>query len=193
MGQPTGQRVQLLTFSGSVYVSTRSEFNTTNGVATQAGSVGQELSGDSASDAVTARTASNTAATGTLTLTGQPNDTEQVVVGSKTYTFQTTLTNVDGNVQIGGSTEASIDNLVAAIGLGAGAGTAYAAAMTSPDEVSAVRDGATMDVTATTSGSGGNSLASTETLTNGSWGGATLSGGEDAIGTFGHFQMTATS
>lgn len=118
------------------------------------------------------------AATGTLTFTGQPADTETVTIGSKAYQFQTVLTNVDGNVLIGATASDSLDNLIAAINLGAGSGTTYAAATTANTDVSAAAGaGDTMDVTALVSGSGGNSIASTETVTNGSWGGATLSGG----------------
>src|SRR5688572_6823509 len=69
-------------------------------------------------------------ATQTLTLTGNALDTETVVINGKTYTFQDTLTNVDGNVKTGASAAASITNLIAAITLGAGSGTAYAAATT---------------------------------------------------------------
>jgi len=121
------------------------------------------------------------AATGVLTLTGQPLDTQTVTIGSKVYTFQTVLTNVDGNVLIGASASASLDNLIAAITLGLGAGTLYATATTlHPTVTAAAGAGDTMDATAQAKGSGGNSLATTETLTNGSWGNATLTGGAEA-------------
>lgn len=121
------------------------------------------------------------AAAQTLTLTGQPLNTETVVVGGKTYTFQTALTDVDGNVLIGATAEESIDNLVAAVNLEAGAGTTYAASMTANLQVSAVKGSATTFVaSALVAGTVGNLIASTETLTNGSWGGATLAGGTGA-------------
>jgi hypothetical protein len=130
--------------------------------------------------------ATNAAATGTLTLTGNPADTQTVTIGAKTYTFQAVLTNVDGNVLIGANAAATIVNLVAAIMLGAGAGTGYAAATTAHPTVTAV-DGAgdTVVVTAITPGSAGNSIASTETMDNASWGGATLSGGTTETVTIG--------
>lgn len=111
---------------------------------------------------------------GTLTLTGLPLDTETVVIGTKTYTFQDTLTDVDGNVKIGASASDSIDNLIAAINLGAGAGTAYAASMTANTGFTAEAGaGDTMRLYDEESSAG----ATTETLTNGSWGGAnTVSG-----------------
>lgn len=67
---------------------------------------------------------------GTLTLVAQPSDTETVTLGSNVYTFQTVLTNVAGNVLIGASASDTLDNLIAAINLTAGAGTTYAAATT---------------------------------------------------------------
>lgn len=119
-------------------------------------------------------------AVGTLTLTGQPLNTETVVLDAKTYTFQTSLTDVDGNVLIGGTASDSLDNLIAAIMLGAGSGTAYAASMTVHPSVTAIAGaGDTMAVTAHVKGTSGNSIASTETLTNGSFGGATLASGVD--------------
>lgn len=131
---------------------------------------------------VTDITPTLTAATGTLTLTGNANDTETVTIGSKTYTFQATLTNVDGNVHIGATASDTIDNLVAAITLGAGAGTDYATAMTEHPTVGAAAGaGDTMDVTADTAGLAGNDIGTTETLTNGSWGSTTLTGGSDAL------------
>lgn len=123
-------------------------------------------------------------AVGTLTLTGQPLNTETVVVGGKTYTFQTSLTDVDGNVKIGATAAASIDNLYAAINLGAGAGTVYAASMTANAEVAGSSEtDTTLVVKAKCPGTTGNLIASTETLTNGSWGGATLASGSGNAGT----------
>lgn len=120
-------------------------------------------------------------ATGVLTLTGNAGDTETVVIGGKTYTFQTVLTNSDGNVLIGATASDSIDNLIAAITTGAGAGTVYAAAtVIHPTVTAAAGAGDTMDVTALTAGTAGNSIGTTETLGNGSFGGATLSGGTNS-------------
>lgn len=117
-------------------------------------------------------------ATQTLTLSGQPTDTQTVTIGGKAYTFQTVLTNVNGNVLIGADASASLDNLIAAINLAAGAGSTYAAAMTQhPTVTAAAGAGDTMIVTAVNAGTDGNSIATTETLTNGAWGAATLAGG----------------
>lgn len=121
------------------------------------------------------------AATGTLTFTGNALNTETVTIGGKVYTFQTVLTNVNGNVLIGGSASASLDNLIAAINLGAGAGTLYAAATTLHPTVSAAAGaGDTMVGTAKTAGSAGNAITTTTTVTGASWTGATLAGGDEA-------------
>lgn len=126
----------------------------------------------------------NVYATGTLTITPANNalDTETVTIGTKTYTFQTTLTDVNGNVQIGVDGSTTLDNLIAAINLGAGAGTLYAASTTLNPDVSAAAGALdTMDVTAKIGGTTGNSIATTEAMTNGSWGGTVLSGGAGDI------------
>jgi len=121
-----------------------------------------------------------TQAVGVLTLTGQPLDTETVTIGTTVYTFQTSLTDVDGNVLIGASASDSLDNLIAAINLGAGAGTLYATATTANTDVTAAAGaGDTMDVTAIAGGTVGNAIDSTETLTNGSWGAVVLENGAD--------------
>jgi len=114
-----------------------------------------------------------------LTLSGNASNTNTVVIGAKTYTFQTTLTDVDGNVKIGASASDSIDNLIAAINLAAGAGTTYAASMTAhpldslPDSVIASAGaGDTMDLVVNNGAM--TSIATTETLGSGAWGAATI-------------------
>lgn len=121
--------------------------------------------------------ASDTCGVGTLTLTGQPLDTETVTIGTKVYTFQTVLTDVDGNVLIGATASDSLDNLIAAINLSAGAGTVYAASMTAGSDVVA-EAGAGDTMLLFDQQSAG--LATTETLTNGSWGAATITPGTGA-------------
>lgn len=116
-------------------------------------------------------------ARGVLTLTGLPLDTKTVTIGAKIYTFQTALTNVDGNVFIGASASDALDNLSAAMNLTAGAGTAYAAATTAhPDAITAQPlDGDVLGVGGGTSGI----QATTTTLTNGAWGQTTLKTADD--------------
>lgn len=118
-------------------------------------------------------------ATGILTLAANVSDTETVTTGTKVYQFQTVLTDVDGNVLIGATASDSIDNLIAAITLGAGAGVTYAASMTANTFVTAaVGAGDTMGATALTSGDTGNDIATTETSATASWGAVTLTGGQ---------------
>jgi len=50
-----------------------------------------------------------------LTFTGNASDGETVTVGTKVYTFQAVLTNVDGNVLIGATTEDTISNFEQAL------------------------------------------------------------------------------
>lgn len=119
-------------------------------------------------------------ATDLLTFTGQPNDTETVVIDGKTYTFQTVLTDVDGHVFIGGSTAASITNLINAINLGPGAGVTYAASTTLHPTVEASQGpGTTMRATAKNQGSAGNTIAVSTTVTGATWATATLTGADD--------------
>jgi len=121
-----------------------------------------------------------TRATGTLTATANFADTETVTLGTKTYQFQTVLTNVDGNVLIGATASDSLDNLIAAINLGAGAGTLYATATTANTLAFAEAGaGDTLVATAKVGGTGGNTVATTETAANASWGAATLTGGSN--------------
>lgn len=111
-----------------------------------------------------------------LTFTGVAVDTQTVTIGSKTYTFQTVLTNVDGNVLIGANQAASVANLIAAINLAAGSGSTYAAATTANTDVQANVGSTTAIMEAKLlDGSGSNNgIAATETLTNASWSSATI-------------------
>lgn len=122
---------------------------------------------------------SGSAATGTLTATDQPADTETVVIGGRTYTFQTALTNVAGNVLIGANLTASLANLRHAINGTGVPGTNYAVATTPHPQVTAQSTGTTLTVTAGI-GDGGNAIATTDTYTDASWGAGTLTGGDNS-------------
>lgn len=122
-----------------------------------------------------------TAAFGTLTLAGNAVDAETVVLGATTYTFKTALTPAANEVLIGATASDSLDNLIAAINAGAGSGTLYGTGTTANASASAAAGaGDTMVATALTAGTAGNDIDSTETITNGSWGGLKLSGGSAA-------------
>lgn len=60
------------------------------------------------------------------------NDT--VTINGKVYTFESSLTNVDGHVKIGADAVATMFNLYSAVMLLSGAGTLYAAATTAPSD-----------------------------------------------------------
>lgn len=130
--------------------------------------------------AVSSTATIDVAAFGTLTqITAAPSDGETVTIGGKVYTFKTALTDTDGFVLIGASIATALANLSAAINLGAGAGTLYAASTTVHPSVTA--NGASpLVVTAKLTGTAGNAITTTETLANGSWGGATLASGVDS-------------
>lgn len=115
-------------------------------------------------------------AQGKFTLTVNPTNGETITIGSKTYTWQTTLTNVDGNIAIGASLAISQQNLIDAINLTGTPGTQYAAAMVEHAQVSAdtVWSANALIITAKTGGVAGNSIATTDTCANGSFDAATL-------------------
>lgn len=113
---------------------------------------------------------------------GQPSNGNTVDIGAKTYTWQTTLTDVDGNVQIGVDVEESLNNLRAAINLDAGAGTKYATSMTEHPDVTGEAFVGSSDyliVTAKESGRAGNSIAVDTDWTGSAWNTATLIGGSE--------------
>ena len=111
--------------------------------------------------------------TGLLTLSANVADGDTVTLDTKVYTFQTSLTNTNGNVLIGATANDSIDNLIAAIELGAGSGTKYAALTTVHDSVYAERVvTSTMSVIAH---DGSNkAFATTEVSDTASWGAAAM-------------------
>lgn len=126
-----------------------------------------------------------TKATGTLTLTGNANNDEFVDVFKEQeqidYRFKITLV-AARDVLIGANASESLDNLIAAINGGAGSGTLYHADTEVNPWVSAVKVGNDkMDVTAKEAGAFHNVIETLEDLANGSWGGATLSGGVDFV------------
>jgi hypothetical protein len=122
-----------------------------------------------------------TYATGTFSASGAIADTETVTIGTKVYTIQAALTEVDGHVQRGASQTATIANLVAAINLDLGSGTAYAAATTvHPLARAAMGTGASMLVTAKLPGPSG-MIASTTTAALGAWTAGTLLGGRGTV------------
>lgn len=113
---------------------------------------------------------------------GNATNLETVVINGKTYTWEASLTNVDGHVKVGTTTAQSINNLIAAINLGSGKGTAYATATTLHPTVRAEIGPipSSVAVEAKQVGTVGNAITTTETMLNGFWvNGATLVDGAD--------------
>jgi len=113
-------------------------------------------------------------AVGTLTLTLTPIVGDTVTLGSKTYTWVAAALTVDGEVEVGTSADDSIDNLVAAINLGPGAGTDYGSETTLNDAASAENAGSdTMLAIAKAVGEPG-TVQSTQVMAAATWGATTL-------------------
>jgi len=115
--------------------------------------------------------------TGTLTSSGvQVTDGDTVVIGDKTYTFQSALTPLEGEVLMGATAAASLLNLVHAINKSGGvAGTDYSVALPHP-LVSAAATSATV-LTLTPKASTGDAIATTKTAATLTWTAATLTPG----------------
>ncbi len=106
------------------------------------------------------------AAQGTLTLDTIPTDADTMTIDSKVYTWEDTLTDVDGNIYTGGTLAQAKLNLVAAMDLSGSAGTDYATSMTAHgtvDIATFISDDAIL--TAKAVGLAGDSIATTETYT----------------------------
>lgn len=118
-------------------------------------------------------------------------DGDTITVG-KTYTFQSTLTNEDGHVLLASTLSESLDRLIAAINVAAGAGTIYAAATTANTSVTAWRQSDTlMGVRALDAGSGGNSISVSKSAAYARW--ITEGGGEVDTLQFGFDESLANS
>ena len=118
------------------------------------------------------------AASGTLTTSGPPANGATVTIGTQVYTFQTTLTNVAGNVLIGVSAATALDNLKAAVNKDAGGGTTYAAAtVIHPTVTATTNSDSTQLFVAKVAGVAGNAIVTLELSTALSFGAGTLTGG----------------
>ncbi|KKM00925.1 hypothetical protein LCGC14_1799530, partial [marine sediment metagenome] len=103
-------------------------------------------------------------AQGVLTIAEPVTNADSFTIDAKVYVLQTSLTDVDGNIAIGGSEAQTKLNIIAALDLSGVAGTDYATSMTAHPTV----DGAAFVVddavlTAKTAGTAGNSIVTTET------------------------------
>ncbi len=130
-----------------------------------------------------------TSATAQVTLTGQPNAGDSVVVDGQTYTFQTAVA-AAGDVKIAGSIGQTVLNLAHAVndaGVTSGAGNDYMAAGGAANtHASATVNGNTITLTALTGGVGGNAYTLTnpvDTSSNIIISGALFTGGAAATST----------
>jgi len=114
-------------------------------------------------------------------------DGDEIEIGTQTYTFQATLTDSSGNVQLGGSIDASLNNLIAAInGDPGGSGSAYAASTPKNNKAEAyLRFSGWLTAQAIEPGDDGNSIDVGSTKIDAGWFGegdipiATMQNGED--------------
>lgn len=115
-----------------------------------------------------------------LTITGAISDGETVTIGSIVYRFKDTLAQAY-DVKIGASDAITLDNLKLAINGTGTAGTHYFAGTVAHSLVIATTNtDTTQTVHSRTYGTANNTLATTETMANGSWADTTLGGGTGA-------------
>lgn len=120
-------------------------------------------------------------ASATLTLVDNPSNTETVTIAGQVYTFKTVLASAY-DVLIGADMEATLHNLVAAVNQDAGEGTLYGTGtVANTDVYGAELPSPQCQVIALLAGTAGNSITVADAL-DGSWSGATLSGGADIPG-----------
>lgn len=127
-------------------------------------------------------TVTGTAPTGTITASGVAVAGETITIGGVTYTWRASITAASpaNEVKIGAAATNSLDNLKDAINATAlvGApGTEYSqSTVRHPNVVAGAKNATTLVVSSRNTNTDG-SLATTETMTNWAWGGATLSAG----------------
>jgi len=109
---------------------------------------------------------------------------ETITVASKTYSFVNVLSETNGaaaivnQVLFGADSAAALDNLKSAVNGTAGEGTTFSTGTVAHTLIDATDNAdTTQKFEAKTTGAGGNAYDSTETLTNGSFVGATFAGG----------------
>jgi hypothetical protein len=132
---------------------------------------------------VTAFNSGGVRANGVLTSTAAPIATNTVTIGTQVYTFQAILTasTTANEVLIGVSEATSLDNLAAAINGTGTPGVDYGSETVPRTDVTAVSDGVhTLTITAVPYDSSLDTLATTETHANATWGDTTL---EDYVAT----------
>jgi hypothetical protein len=141
--------------------------------------------GSSDTPTYTTNTTPAIAATGTLSETASNGNVPAIntaTIGTYTYVFVSNITNtVPNQIKIAATFDGSMSNLIAAINHAAGSGTGYSTNVTTNTFVTAgLLTNHSFTVTARTAGTNGNSIVTTTSTTNLTWGLGTLSGGVDA-------------
>lgn len=111
-----------------------------------------------------------TQATGVLTLSANPASGNTFTISVSTWTLSAEAAQVDGYVLLGDSRDTTLSNMVSAVNGTDGYTTGI------PTVVTATSASGAMNITAVTGGLGGNIIVTTETLSSGGWGAATLTG-----------------
>lgn len=125
---------------------------------------------------------SGTKATGTLAISGNVSDGETVTIGSDVYEFDNDDATTGDNipVEIGSNLTLTAGNLVTEInnnGTAAVSANATVNDLEIPEGFTYIAECVTINLIATDYGTSGNSITTIETLTNGSFAAATLTGG----------------
>ncbi len=115
-------------------------------------------------------------ATGALTFSGVGTAGDTITIGSTVYTLRAAPVS-PYDVDIGATATDTAANLVAAINAAAGAGSTYGTGTVAHPDVTATNTAGVVNVTAREGGTPSNSIATLESGSMSSWGGATLSGG----------------
>jgi hypothetical protein len=133
---------------------------------------------------VSLATDAGTAAAGTISGTGVFTHGELIKIGDVTYEMVDALTTSPRacpyEVLIGANLAASLDNLKSAINATAGAGTTYGTGTVAhPDVTAETNTNTSQEVVARDTKASYNSIATTTTAANATWGAETLEGGVD--------------
>lgn len=123
-----------------------------------------------------------THAVSVFTSTGVVVDGQTITIGTTVYTAKSVLTGTAYQVLMGANAEAFLANLKAAInGDMAGRGTTFTSGtLPHPSVVAVASDATTLTIRGRVPGTSLNTVATTETFTNGSWADTTLGGGTGA-------------
>lgn len=123
--------------------------------------------------------AAQTYAEGTFTFDAVPTNTETMTVGAKVYTWKTVLAAAN-DILIGATVADCINNAIAAINDSGGEGTIYGVGTTANADALAIPfESPQFTLRAVAIGTAGNAVVTTETMTNGFFDDATLTGGQN--------------